>query len=177
MRIVLVSLACAVAAPSLHAQESNEAQDLKKRHPLLAQFDIPTESLPKGCSKPDLQPEDFPIEGIRQGAITTDSRAIAALAEDTRGPKVGAENIEAIYFACYREGNDIGIVGFAFANTQVAKQAYKSLKKRNDDDSRVWRRGKYTIWLWRDIGTTDRCMREMALIIDGILRRYDGKKN
>jgi len=141
---------------------------------LLARPDIPPESLPKGCSKPDLQPEDFPIEGIRQGAIAVDSRAITALAQDRRGPKVGAENIHAVYFASYREGNELGVVGYAFADAQVAKDAYKNMAKEHDD-YRVWLRGKYVIWLWRDTGTTDKCMREMALIIDRIVRRYDSK--
>jgi hypothetical protein len=173
MLIVAVLLIAAEGVMPLGAQESKEHRELKKKYPFLSRLDIPTDKLPKGCSKPDLQPEDFPIAGIRQGGVTTDSRAIAALDRDRRGPNVGAENIHAIYLASYKERGELGVVGYAFADTQVANDAYNNMKKEHDD-YRVWLCGKNVVWLWRDTGTTDQCIREMALIIEVLVERHGG---
>ena len=165
--VLLVALGIALTTG---ADESTNSQDLKKKYPLLARLDIPTDSLPKGCTKPDLQPDDFPLEGLRQCAIITDSLAITAM--DKRATKVGANNIDAMYYAIYKEAGELGVVGFAFNNSQVAKNAYENLIK-DDDGFRTWLRGKYVIRIWRDIGTTDECMQQMAAIIERIIQFRD----
>lgn len=141
------------------------AQEPQKTYPVLARLDIPTNSLPNGCSKPDVQPEDFPVEGIRQCAITTNPRAITAL--NRQVTNVESKSIEAAYFGVYKEGGELFVVGFAFINSKAAKDAYKNAKEKT---YRAWLHGKYVIALDRDKGATDECMQQMSAIIDNIVK-------
>ena len=141
------------------------AQELTKMYPLLARLDIPTNSLPTGCSKPDVQPEDFPVEGIRQCAITAHPRAIAAL--NRQIANVESKSIEAAYFGVYKEGGELFVVGFAFINSEAAKDAYE---KANEKTYRAWLHGKYVIALSRDKGATNTCMQQMSAIIDKLVQ-------
>jgi hypothetical protein len=174
-RILMVSaLVIAIGVTvATRAQEPENADDLKKKYPLLSRLDMPSDSLPQGCSKPALQPDYFPVKGLRQCAISTDPRAIAALEKETR---VGAKNIEAVYVAVYKEAGELGVIGWAFTRAEVAKEAYKNLTER-DRHFRIWLRGKFVIALWRDTGTTDQCMRQMAANIEGIVRHGDTNDN
>ncbi len=148
------------------------AQETNKEFPLLAGLDIPEDALPEGCSKPDLQPDDFPIKGLRQCGITTDSRAIAFM--DQEATRVGAKSIEAMYYAVYKEEGELFVIGWAFTSTKVAREAYKNAAK-NHRCFKAWQRGKYAIAFWRDMGTTDECMKQMAAILDRVVRRPDAK--
>ncbi|MBI5759764.1 MAG: hypothetical protein HZA46_14700 [Planctomycetales bacterium] len=169
MLIVAVVLSAVGLTANTCGQESQNGDELKKKYPLLARLDMPKDSLPPGCSKPDLQPDDFPVKGLRQSAITTDARAIAALDKVVR---VEAENTQAVYFAVYKEAGELGVIGWAFATEEVAKDAHQNVTKRGRA-FKIWRQGKYLITLWRDTGTTDRCMQQMAENIEAIVRRSD----
>lgn len=125
------------------------ARETNKESPLLARFAIPTGALLDGCSRPEVQPDDFPIEGLRQCGITTDSRAITFLDRDAT--KVGAENIKAMYYTVYKEMGELFVIGWAFTTPKVAEDAYTTAA-RNDGCFRVWQSGKYVIALWRDVG-------------------------
>lgn len=171
IRTVVAFLVALGSVATSVAQEPGETQELKK-YPLLSRLDIPTEDLPKGCSKPDLQPDDFPVQGLRQCAVTTNSNAIAAI--DKRATKVGAESIDAMHYAVYREAGELGVVGLAFKDAQVAKEASDNLA-RVGSAFRTWRRDHYVIWLWRDTGTTDECMQQIATNIERILQHFDAK--
>jgi len=73
MLIVAVFLIAAGIALPIGAQESKEAQELKKKYPLLSRLDIPADSLPKGCTKPDVKPDAFARlcrQRLRQGRRT-----------------------------------------------------------------------------------------------------------
>lgn len=155
------------------AQQTKKDRDLAKTYPLLSRLDISENALPKGCTKPNLRPEDFPLKGIRQCTITTDPRAIAAM--EKRHFKVGAKNIEAIYFAVYKEANELGVIGCAFINPEIAKKAYKNLTK-GQSFFKIWLSGKYVIVLWHDKGTTEKCMQQMKTLIEKVVQSSD-KKN
>jgi hypothetical protein len=169
MLIAAVVLSAAGLTANTCGQEPKNDDELKKKYPLLARLDMPKDSLPPGCSKPDLQPDDFPVKGLRQSAITTDARAITAL---DREAGVAAKNTRAVYYAVYKEAGELGVIGWAFATEEVAKDAHQNVTKRGRS-FKIWRQGKYLITLWRDTGTTDRCMQQMAENIEAIVRRCD----
>ena len=174
MLIVAAFLIVAGTALPIGAQESNQVQEFKNKYPLLSRLDIPTDSLPKGCMKPDALPDNFPLKGIRQCAITTEARAIDAL--DQRFIMVGAKNIEALYYGGYDEVNELGVIGWALTNSEVAKKAYKNAAE-GGRFFKIWLRGNHVIGLWRDKGTTDNCMEQMVVTIEDIVRRGDSKDN
>lgn len=77
-----------------NAKQSEAGVGLKAAYSLLARRDIPAERLPKECEESDIEPDDFPVKGQRQAAITTNSRAISAV--DGPATKVGDQHIEAV---------------------------------------------------------------------------------
>lgn len=172
--VAAVLIAGGIALP-IGAQESEEAQseearELNQQYPLLSQLDIPTDSLPRGCTKPAALPDNFPLEGIRQCAITTDARAIDAI--ERRFIMVGAKNIEAMYYGGYVEENELGIMAWALTDSEVATKAYNNATE-GDKFFKVWLHGKHVIALWGDTGTTDECMQQMVVLIDDIVRHPD----
>src|SRR5687767_14128807 len=86
------------------------AQTLDDRFPLLARLSIPEGALPPGCSIPEAP--RFPIKGVKNRRITTDPHAFI-LIDETLTETFG-NHIEAAYYAVYEEGNELGVMGWAF---------------------------------------------------------------
>jgi hypothetical protein len=132
-----------------------DAKSLEERFPLLAQLSIPKEQLPKGCTIPENP--IFPIEGVKNRQVTTDPRAFILLDEELTEPF--KPQIQAAYYAVYEEGNELGIVSWAFDKPESAKAAHEKLKVRFPDRFRFWVKYRYLIALWRDQGTSDACLK------------------
>ena len=143
--------------------------ETESKFPLLARLDIPVALLPEGCAKPEIKDGRFPIPGLRQCAVTTDARAIAAL--DERVTKVGSMKTSGLYFGVYREKGELGVTAWAFATENVARDAHHNVVKAARF-FKTWRRGRHVVALWRDKGATDGCMREMAAVIERIVEGW-----
>jgi len=81
-----------------------------------------------------------------------------------------------LYYGGYSELNDLGVIGWAFTNIDVAQRAMKNAIEK-DRFFTIWQRDKHVVVLWRDKGTTDQCMQQMAAILEDGVESGDKKDN
>jgi hypothetical protein len=137
------------------------AQPADDRFPLLTRLSIPVAALPPGCSIPPAV--RLPIPGAENRRVTTDPRAFV-LVDKLLTERYG-KHVAAAYYAVYKEANELGVMGWAFDTPASAKEAHGRLADKYPDRFRWWRKGKYVICLWRDAGTTDKCLDAFAAFI------------
>jgi hypothetical protein len=145
---LLALLLCAISSSHLEAAEEVAGD----RFPLLARLTPPEAALPRGCCIPEGRP---PVKGLQNRSITTNTQAF--LFVDRQLTELVGTNIQAMYYAVYREKGELGIFGWAFKTEEAAKQARDTLVVKHGDRFRVWLGQKYVLCLWRDVGTTDEC--------------------
>jgi hypothetical protein len=112
-----------------------------------------------------------PIEGVKNRQVTTDPRAFILLDEELTEPF--KPKIQAAYYAVYEEGNELGIVGWAFDNPETAKAAHEKLTARFPDRFHWWLKDRYLIALWRDQGTSDKCLNAFAEFIQKKVEAFE----
>ncbi len=81
---------------------------------------------------------------------------------------IDSKVVRACYFGIYREKDDIGIIGWAFASEDDARKTHKALAAsyaKEPERFRLWHEKKYVIWLWRDPGTTDLCFQHFEQFV------------
>jgi hypothetical protein len=83
------------------------------------------------------------------------------------------KHIRAAHYSVYKEGGEIGVFGWAFDSPDTAKEAHEVLAKRVGDRFRWWRHEQYLIGLWRDTGTSDKCLQHFEAFIQ---KEVDGFK-
>ena len=144
-------------------------QSVDAQFPLLARLSIPASELPANCTIPE-KPR-FPIKGIVNRRVTTDSKAIV-LDGDELTERFG-KHIRAAYYSVYKEGGEIGVFGWAFDSPDTAKEVHEVLAEKVGDRFRWWRHEQYLIGLWRDMGTSDKCFQHFEAFIQ---KEVDGFK-
>ena len=154
---LLALLLCAISSSHLEAAEEVAGD----RFPLLARLTPPEAALPRGCCIPKGRP---PVKGLQNSSITTNAQAF--LFVDRQSTELLATNIQAIYYAVYREKGELGIFGWAFKTEEAAKQARDKLLEKHGDRFRVWLGQKSVLCLWRDVGTTDACFQHFKDFLD-----------
>ena len=126
--------------------------EVEERFPLLGRLTPPKATLPRGCAVANGSP---PVEGLQNLSITTNSRAIIFVDEPLT--ELLKTNIEAMYYAVYREKGELGIFGWTFKSEEAAREARDKLVEKHKDRFRVWLNKNCVLCLWRDLGATDEC--------------------
>jgi predicted esterase len=139
--------------------EKNRAAD--QQWPLLSRLSVPESALPPKCSIPE-HPRS-PIKGVANRRVTIDPRAFVLIGDELT--QRFRKRIKAAYYAVYEEGNEIGIMGWAFDTLDSAKDAHTALTEEFGDKFRSWQREQYVICLWRDTGTSDKCFQHFEAFI------------
>ena len=156
---------CSVAAPYVSSEQS------QGRYAQLAELSIPEDALPPGCSIPEnLNP---PIKGVNNRQVTTDPRAFVLT--DDEVTREFQRNVKAMYYAVYREGNELGILAWAFDRPETARKAHRVMTDKQTDKQqfKFWCTGEYVILLWRDKGTSDNCFQNFATFIQKKFDRFE----
>ena len=148
--ILLAFLLCLAA----FAQAAESDGGTTNRFPLLAQLTPPENTLPSGCV---VSKGDSPIKGLKNLTVTTNAETFV-LTDGELTQQFGT-NVQAMYYAVYREKGELGILAWAFKTENQAQQVRDKIKEKNGDRFTLWTKKHYVICLWRDVGTTDECFK------------------
>jgi len=143
-----------------------------ERFPLLARLTPPETALPRDCSVAKGTP---PVEGLQNRSITTNPRAF--LFVDHQLTEQVGTNIQAMYYAVYKEQGELGIFGWAFKTEAAARQARDKLVEQYGTRFRVWLSKQYVLCLWRDTGTTDECFQYFAAFLQKRVEDFAPARN
>ena len=163
-----------VALSGTYEGRCDETADrLAKKYPVLARLTPSKEELPPKCQILEI-PNDIPeLKGLKNLAITVEPKHFL-IADKQLQDIIDAKMVQAAYFAIYREGNELGVMGWAFASAEDAKVTHQKLSETYGKDQerfRLWQVDQHVVWLWRDSGTSNSCFESFERFLNAKLKK------